>query len=71
LRGRYRQLGYVPINWYLEFRADRIAAKFVGREYMKSALTKLAKSKNYDVNEPSETHPSITERIKELDRLKL
>jgi len=61
----------IPINWYLEFRADRIAAKFVGREYIKSALTKLAKNMNHKVDEPSETHPSITERIKELDRLKL
>lgn len=61
----------IPINWYLEFRADRIAAKFVGKEQLKSALLKMAKSINIDVNEPSETHPSINERIKALNKLKI
>ena len=59
----------MPINWYLEIRADRIAAKFVGKEQLKSALIKLAKNSNFDVNEASETHPSIAERIKALDKL--
>ena len=59
----------IPINWYLEVRADRIAARFVGKEYIKSALLKLANKKN--LKEQSETHPSIADRVKAIDKLEV
>ena len=54
-------------NWILEFKADRTAAKFRGKENIKSALLKLVDKENYE--EPSETHPSVGERIKRIDKL--
>lgn len=54
-------------NWILEFKADRTAAKFAGKENIKSALLKLVDKENYE--EPSETHPSVAERIKHIDKL--
>jgi STE24 endopeptidase len=67
LMGNIAMLAYVmmillPINWYLELRADRVAAKYIGKEPIKSALLKLSNRKNR--NEPSETHPSIADRVK-------
>ena len=56
----------IPINWWLEGRADKIAAKYVGKEYIKSALLTLADKKN--LNEPSETHPPIMKRIKLIEK---
>jgi len=56
----------IPVNWYLELRADRIAARFEGKENIKSALMKLGNKKN--LKEPSETHPSIAERVKLIEK---
>jgi len=56
-------------NWILEFKADRTAAKFAGKENIKSALLKLVDKENYE--EPSETHPSVSERIKRIDKLQI
>lgn len=56
-------------NWMLEFKADEIAARFTEKENVKSALLKLVKKEHY--KEPSETHPSIAERVKRIDHLKL
>lgn len=56
-------------NWILEFKADRTAAKFAGKENIKSALLKLVDKENYE--EPSETHPSVAERIKRIDKLQI
>lgn len=57
----------IPLNWYLEVRADRIAARFMGKENIKSALLKLVNKK--DLKEASETHPSVAQRIKLIDEL--
>lgn len=57
----------IPLNWYLEVRADRIAAKFVGKENIKSALLKLVNKK--DLEEASETHPSVAERVRRIEKL--
>ena len=57
----------IPINWYLEVRADRIAARFVGKESIKSAL--LALSNRENLEESSESHPSIAERVKLIEKL--
>lgn len=56
-------------NWMLEFKADESAAKFVGKASIRSALLGLVKKEHYE--EPSETHPSIAERVKRIDKLKL
>lgn len=65
----YIMLVTIPINWYLEVRADRIAARFIGKEHIKSALLKLGNKKN--LGEPSETHPSIAERVKAIEKLEV
>jgi len=57
----------IPINWYIEQDADKFAAKLVGKEHIKSALLKFVEGKNFE--EPSETHPSIAERVKRIDKL--
>jgi Zn-dependent protease with chaperone function len=57
----------IPINWYIELDADRFAAKLVGKERIKSALLKFANGKSFE--EPSETHPSIAERVKHIEKL--
>jgi STE24 endopeptidase len=57
----------IPINWYIEQDADRFAAKLVGKEHIKSALLKFANEKS--IEEPSETHPSIAERVKRIEKL--
>jgi len=58
----------IPFNWYFEVRADRVAASLVGKENIISALMKLGAGKN--LKEPSETHPSIAERVKLIEKLK-
>ena len=60
-------LALIPFNWYLELRADRIAAKFVGKDQIKSALLNLSSKKN--LHEHSETHPSIADRINCIDNM--
>ncbi|MFQ6065373.1 MAG: M48 family metalloprotease, partial [Candidatus Bathyarchaeia archaeon] len=57
----------IPVNWVLEAGADKIGAKFVGKENMISALLALGSKEEYD--ESSETHPSISERVKLIDKL--
>lgn len=58
----YMTFAMIPVNWYLEARADRIAANFVGKEHIKSALLALTSKENLE--EPSEDHPSTSERVK-------
>lgn len=65
----YMTFVMIPVNWYLEIRADRIAARLVGKEHIKSALLSFGRSQNLD--EPSEDHPSIFERLKQIEKLKL
>lgn len=65
----YMTFAMIPVNWYLEIRADRIAARFVGKEHIRSALLALGSSQKLD--EPSEDHPSISERLKQIEKLKL
>lgn len=56
----------IPINWYLEVRADSAASRYVGKEYIKSALLKLTKQEDLPIN--SETHPCTQDRIKHIER---
>ncbi len=64
----YITLVMIPISWYLEARADRIAARFAGKKNIKSALLTIAKKEKLGM--PSETHPSISERVKLIEKLK-
>lgn len=54
----------IPLNHRLEFDADRIATRTVGRAKMIAAL--LAIMKKEDFRESSESHPAISERIKRI-----
>lgn len=60
-------VAFIPISWHLEMKADEVAAEFGGKENIKSALLAIADKK--DLKEPSETHPSILERIKHIEKL--
>lgn len=65
----YVVLAAMPVNWYLELRADRISARYLGKESIKSALLKLGEKRK--PKESSETHPSIADRVKAIEKLKL
>lgn len=58
----YLVIVMLPLNWWYEFRADALAAKWVGIERVKAALSSFEEN----INEPSETHPPIADRIKKL-----
>lgn len=60
-------IAMIPVNWKLEERADRVAKEFVGRHAMESALLNIRDEDEYDVL--SETHPSISERIRLLRKM--
>lgn len=60
-------MAFIPISWYFEKKADEVAAEFVGKEHIKSALLAITDEKHF--KEPSETHPSVQERIKNIDNL--
>ncbi len=57
------------VSWPFEYKADAIAAQYVGKEQMVSALMKLADKNNIDMNRDSYTHPSISKRVARLNRL--
>jgi len=57
----------IPINWYTEFDADKFAANLVGKDHIRSALLKIVDKET--IEEPSETHPSIAERLRLIDKL--
>lgn len=59
----------IPGNWISEFKADEFAAKHAGKENMIAALLELTKEEK--VNNDSETHPSTSNRVKHLEKLKL
>lgn len=63
----YIMVALVPLHWLIEKKADKAAAKYVGKEAFKSAL--LAISEKDKINEASETHPAIKQRIKWIDEL--
>lgn len=63
----YMMVALIPIQWLIEARADRAAAKYVSKESIKEAL--LAIAEKHNLNEYSESHPSILNRIKWIDEL--
>ena len=65
----FMMVAMIPASWYIELKADAAAAKFVGKQYIQSALLKLATGE--EIDQHSETHPSISERVKYIENLKL
>lgn len=65
----FMMVAMIPASWYIELKADAASARFVGKQYIQSALLKLTTKEEIDQN--SETHPSISERIKYIENLKL
>jgi len=63
----YISMVMIPINWYLEVGADGTAARFAGKNNIKSALLNLVDKEKHEVQ--SETHPSISERVKRIEKL--
>lgn len=59
----------IPGNWISEYKADEFAAKNTGKENIIAALLKLTKEEK--LNNDSETHPSTSNRVKRLEKLKL
>lgn len=59
----------IPLNWVAELKADKTAAQFEGKEHLRSALLKLTKSEEQD--QPCETHPSVKQRIKHIEEIKM
>ena len=59
----------IPLSWIAELKADEAAARFAGKENIRSALLKLTKPEQ--TGQPCETHPSIQERIKRIEKMKI
>jgi Zn-dependent protease with chaperone function len=57
------------VSWRLEYEADAIAARFVGRQPVTIALGKLAEANNIDVQRDTYLHPSVRKRISRLQNL--
>jgi Zn-dependent protease with chaperone function len=57
----------IPLNYFLEFDADGIATKAMGKARMIAAYLAIAKKE--DFRESSESHPSILDRIKRILRM--
>jgi Zn-dependent protease with chaperone function len=61
----YMIMMLMPLQWEFEKRADYAGVKYVGKEEMKSALLMLETKETLD--EPSETHPATSKRLKWID----
>jgi Zn-dependent protease with chaperone function len=57
------------VSWRFEYKADAIAAGFVGSQPVIKALGKLAEANNIDVRRDTYSHPSISKRIYRLQKL--
>jgi Zn-dependent protease with chaperone function len=55
------------VSWPKEYEADIIANQYVTKDAMKSVWLTLAKMKEMDINWAYYSHPSISNRIKNLD----
>lgn len=58
------------ISWPFEYDADKIAAKHIGPENVIDGLVKLATLAHININADSFTHPSISKRIKRLQKMR-
>lgn len=55
------------VSWSQEYEADTIAAQYVSKEAIKSAWLKASKMRKTDINWSYYSHPSISNRIANLD----
>ena len=55
------------ISWSQEYEADIIAAQYVNKDAMKSVWLTVAKTKKMDINWSYYSHPSISNRMANLD----
>lgn len=58
----YSIMVMIPVNWYLEIRADRIAVEVAGKASLISALLAITSIEGFEL--PSEGHPAMSQRIK-------
>lgn len=65
----YMMVTLIPLHWECERRADIAAARYIGKEAIKSALLLIEKKDT--INEPSETHPPTSKRLKWIEEAKL
>jgi Zn-dependent protease with chaperone function len=65
----YMMVALVPLHWMIEKRADRAAVTYVGKDALKSALLTLVEKEK--LNEPSETHPPINQRLRWIEQIKI
>jgi len=54
----------VPLNWYLEDRADRFMVDIAGKASAISALLAIVNREKFEI--PSEDHRSVSERVKRI-----
>ena len=60
----------MPItSWPFEYKADAVAARYIGKEKMIAALNKLAEANSIDINQDSYSHPAISRRVAHLRKL--
>lgn len=64
----YMTVALIPLHWMFEKRADYAAVKYVGKKPIRSALLKLDKKETLD--EPSESHPPTSKRLKWINEAK-
>lgn len=65
----YMTVMLMPLHWEFEKRADYAAVRYVGKKAMSSALLTLEKKETLD--EPSETHPPTSKRLKWIEEATL
>lgn len=60
----------LPIaRWHFEYEADSIAAQFVGKQPVVTALLRLSEANAIDIERDTYSHPSISKRMHRLQKL--
>lgn len=60
----YLMVVMLPLNWYLELRADRVAVEIAGKAGIISALLAIVNREKFEL--ASEDHPAISDRVKAI-----
>ena len=64
----YLMIFMIPLNWTLEARADKTAVDIAGKASTISALLAIVNRESFKV--PTEYHPSVSERVKQILKYK-
>lgn len=64
----FLMVAMVPLNWHLEFRADRFMVDVAGKASAIFALLAIVTREKFEI--PSEDHPSVSERVKQILKYK-